>query len=115
MNGQIERIEHQRLPQETDRRRTLSGARERRGTLAQHLQRARAVLLLEMHLRQTAIAALGGGKLVDEVAEVVDLQSEHHDDRPERERDAHQPLEVLDAQALRDPLRAHTQDQVDTE
>src|SRR2546427_764160 len=48
-----------------------AGAREGRGTLAQYPQRARAVLLLEMHLRQTAIAALGGGKLVDEVAKAL--------------------------------------------
>jgi len=63
--GQVARIKRDRLPEKTDRRGPFARFGEGAGALAEDAERTRTVLLLEVHLRESAITALGAGELID--------------------------------------------------
>ena len=56
------RLERDGLAVEQDRLVAIAGLRERGAAVEEHAERAGAVLLLDEHLREPAVAALGTGK-----------------------------------------------------
>src|SRR5438093_4938915 len=71
VRGEIARVQDDGLSEKTNGGGTVARFGERRGAVAEHAQRSRAVLLLEVNLREAAIAALRAGELVDQVSEAL--------------------------------------------
>src|SRR5213593_3172724 len=71
MRREIVRIQTDSFPKERDRASAFARLAESQSPLTQHAERAGRVLLLEVHLRETAVAALSAGKLLDEVLEAL--------------------------------------------
>ena len=71
MGRKIARVQDDGLAQKPDRRRALAGFGERRRAIAKDTERPGTVLLLEVDLREAAVAALGTGELVHQVLEAL--------------------------------------------
>src|SRR5207237_6949395 len=71
VRGKVAGVQDDGLAKKTDGRRSLAGLGEGRGTVAEHAKRSGAVLFLEVHLREPAVAALGARELVDQVLEAL--------------------------------------------
>src|SRR2546427_2884536 len=71
VRGEVSGVEGDRLAQQTDRRGPIARPAERGCPVPKHAQGTRAVLLLEVHLREAAVSALGRRKLVDQVLEAL--------------------------------------------
>src|SRR2546430_13778678 len=68
---EVARVQADGLAEKTDRRGALPRFGERGRALAKNAHRARTVLLLEVDLREPAIAALGTREFVDEIFEAL--------------------------------------------
>ena len=71
MGRKIARVQDDGLAKKTDRRRALAGFGERRRAITKYPERPGTVLLLEVDLREAAVAALGTGELVHQVLEAL--------------------------------------------